>query len=45
MKTKNKKKYYRTRVVTLMLVFVNISEIFCPMILLKHMLITNQYFA
>ena len=39
------KKILPTRVVTLMLVFLNIYEIFCPMTLLKHMLITNQYFA
>ena len=43
MKRKNQKKYHCTRVVTLIIVFRNIYQIFRPITLFKHMLITNQY--
>ena len=43
MKRKNQNKYYRARAVTLIIVFQNIYQIFPPITLLKHMLITNQY--
>ena len=39
MKRKNENECYRARVVK------NIYQIFCPIIFLKHMLITNQYVA
>ena len=39
----NQNKYYRTRAVTLIIVFKNIYQIFRPTTLLKHILITNQY--
>ena len=45
MKRKNQNKCYRARVVTLIIVFKNIYQIFRPITLLKHMLITNQYVA
>ena len=45
MKRKTKNKCYCTRVVTLIIVFKNIYQIFRPITLLKHMLITNQYVA
>ena len=45
MKRKYQNKSYRTRVVTLIIVFQNIYQIFRPITLLKHMLITNQYVA
>ena len=43
MERKNQNKCYRARAVTLIIVFKNIYQIFCPITLLKHMLITNQY--
>ena len=43
MKRKNQNKCYRTRAVTLIIVFKNIYQIFRPITLLKQMLITNQY--
>ena len=43
MKRKNETKCYRARAVTLITVFKNIYQIFLPITLLKHMLITNQY--
>ena len=43
MKRKNQNKCYRARTVTLIIVFKNIYQIFRPITLLKHMLITNQY--
>ena len=42
MERKNQKKCYRARAVTLIIVFKNIYQIFCPITLLKHMLITNH---
>ena len=42
MKRKSQNKCYHTRAVTLIIVFKNIYQIFCPVTLLKHMLITNQ---
>ena len=45
MKRKSQNKCYRARVVTLIIMFKNIYQIFCPVTLLKHMLITNQYVA
>ena len=45
MKRKYQNKSYRARVVTLIIVFQNIYQIFRPITLLKHMLITNQYVA
>ena len=36
---------YPTRVITLIIMFRNIYQIFRPITLLKHMLITNQYVA
>ena len=46
MKRKNeKKKCYRARVVTVIIVLRNIYQIFRLITLLKHMLITNQYVA
>ena len=44
-KEKNQNKYYRARVVTLILVFVNIYQILRPITLTKYMLITSQYLA
>ena len=43
MKRKNQNKCYRARAVTLIIVFKNIYQIFRPITLLKHILITNQY--
>ena len=43
MKRKNQNKCYRARAVTLIIVFKNIYQMFRPITLLKHMLITNQY--
>ena len=43
MKRKNQNKCYHARAVTLIIVFKNIYQIFRPITLLKHMLITNQY--
>ena len=43
MKIKNQNKFYRARVLTLMIVLRNIYQIFRRITLLKHMLITNQY--
>ena len=43
MKRKNQNKCYRARAVTSIIVFKNIYQIFGPITLLKHMLITNQY--
>ena len=43
MKRENHKKCYRARAVTLIIVFRNIYQIFRPITILKHMLITNQY--
>ena len=43
MKRKNQNKCYHARAVTLIIVFKNIYQIFHPITLLKHMLITNQY--
>ena len=43
MKRKSQTKCYRARGVTLITVFKNIYQIFHPITLLKHMLITNQY--
>ena len=45
MKRKNQNKCYRAHVVTLVIVFKNIYQIFRPVTLPKHMLITNQYFT
>ena len=45
MKRKYQNKSYSARVVTLIIMFQNIYQIFRPIILLKHMLITNQYVA
>ena len=42
---KNQNKCYRARVVTLIIVFRNIYEIFRPILLLQYLLITNQYVA
>ena len=43
MKRKNQNKCYHARAVTLIIVFRNIYQIFCPITHLKQMLITNQY--
>ena len=43
MKRKNQNKCYRARAVTLIIVFKNIYQIFRPIILRIHMLMTNQY--
>ena len=43
MKRKNQNKCYRARAVTVIIVFKNIYQIFRPITLLRHMLITNQY--
>ena len=43
MKRKNQNKYYRACAVTLIIVFKNIYQIFRPITLLKHMLITSEY--
>ena len=43
MKRKNQNKCYRARAVTLIIVFKNIYQMFRPITLLKHMLITSQY--
>ena len=43
MKRKNQNKCYRARAVKLMIVFKNIYQIFCPVTLLKYMLIISQY--
>ena len=43
MKRKNQNKCYRVCAVTLIIVFKNIYQIFRPITLLKHVLITNQY--
>ena len=43
MKRKNQKKCYRARAVILIIVFKNIYQIFRPITLLRHMLITSQY--
>ena len=43
MKRKNQNKCYRALAVTLIIVFKNIFQIFRPITLPKHMLITNQY--
>ena len=43
MKRKNQNKCYHARAVTVIIVFKNIYQIFRPITLLKHMLITNQY--
>ena len=45
MKRKNQNKCYRARVAILIIVFVNIYQIFRSVTLLKHMLIINQYVA
>ena len=45
MKRKYQNKSYSARVVTLIIMFQNIYQIFRPIIVLKHMLITNQYVA
>ena len=45
MKRKNQNKNYCARDVTLIIVLNNIYQIFHPITLLKHMLITNQYLA
>ena len=42
MKRKNKKKYYRACLVTLIIMFINIDQMFHPIKLLKHVLVTNQ---
>ena len=42
LKRKDQNKYYCARVVTLIFMLVNICQIFSPVTLLKHMLITNQ---
>ena len=42
-KKKIQNKCYRARAVTLIIVFENTYQIFRPITLLKHMLITNQY--
>ena len=42
---KGKIKQMLTRVVTMIIMFGNIYQIFCPLTPLKHMLITNQYVA
>ena len=42
MKRKNQNKCYRARAVILIIVFKNIYQLFRPITLLKHMLITNQ---
>ena len=42
---KGKIKQMLTRVVTMIIIFGNIYQIFCPITTLKHMLITNQYVA
>ena len=43
MKPKTQNKCYCARAVTSIIVFMNIYQIFCPITLLKHMLITNEY--
>ena len=43
MKRKNQNKYNRARVVTLIIMFRNVYQIFRPVTLLKNLLITNQY--
>ena len=43
MKRKNQNNCYRARAITLIIVFKNIDQIFRPITLLKHILITNQY--
>ena len=43
MKRKNESKCYHACAVTLIIVFKNMYQIFRPITLLKHMLITNQY--
>ena len=43
MKRKNQNKCYRVRVVILIIVSKNINQIFRPVTLFKHILITNQY--
>ena len=43
MKRKNQNKCYRARAVILIIVLKNIYQIFRPITLLKHILITNQY--
>ena len=43
MKRKVQNKCYRARAVTLIIVFKNIYQVFRPITLLKHMLLTNQY--
>ena len=43
MKRKNQNKCYRARAVILTIVFKNIYQIFRPITLLRHTLITNQY--
>ena len=43
MKRKDQNKCYHARAVTLIIVLKNIYQIFHPITLLKHMLITNQY--
>ena len=45
MKRKNQNKFYRPRVVTLIIVFRYVYQMFRQIILLKHMLTTNQYDA
>ena len=42
-KKKNQNKCYRARAVTLITVIKNIYQIFRPITLVKHMLITNQH--
>ena len=44
-KRKNQNKCYHARVATLIIVLRNIYQIFRPITLLKHVLITNQYVA
>ena len=43
MKRKNQNKCYRARAVILIIEFKNICQIFRPITLLKHMLITSQH--
>ena len=45
MAKKNQNKCYCAHVVTLVIVFRNIYQIFCPITLLEHMLMTNKYVA
>ena len=45
MQRKNQNKCYRACVVTLIIVFKYTYQMFRPITLLKHMLITNQYVA